>query len=337
MQIQSNWKLRAILIGFIALFLAYRLFDIESFLTYDLNGIQIGYRINDLVTTFRSILIQSFPFLVIGSLVSAVVAVFIKEEWLLKIIPKNRFLSHLVVSLLGFLMPVCECGNVPVARRFMLQGFKVSHAVTFLMSAPILNPITLWSTYEAFRGVYQNDLMVWSRIIAGLVIANGLGLIISYKRNQFSLLTEKFYKEVCEHPQEPKKEKIDNFTQTFAKEFTTVATALIIGAFLATLFQLLPREFILAVGQSPLIAILAMILYSFIISVCSNVDSFLVIRYTSTFSPGAIASYLTFGPLIDIKMLTMLRSSFKVKTLLFFTVFILLTSIITGLLVNLLI
>jgi uncharacterized membrane protein YraQ (UPF0718 family) len=79
-----------------------------------------------------------------------------------------------------------------------------------------------------------------------------------------------------------------------------------------------------------------MILYSFIISVCSNVDSFLVIRYTSTFTPGSIASYLTFGPLIDIKVLTMLRSSFKTKTLVFFTAFVLLSSVITGLIVNLL-
>ncbi len=336
MQIQSNWKIKTLFLSLIVGFLAYRLLNVEGFFTFDTNGIQIGYRINDLITTFRSILIQSFPFLVIGSLVSAIVAVFIKEEWLLSIIPKNRFLSHLMVSFLGFLMPVCECGNVPVARRFMLQGFKVSHAVTFLMSAPIINPITLWSTYEAFRGVYQNDVLLWSRIASGLIIANVLGLIISYKKNQFSLLTEKFYKEVCEHKEEVKKEKFQNFLGTFSKEFTTVATALIIGSAIATLFQLLPREFILAVGQSPIISILAMILYSFIISVCSNVDSFLVIRYTSTFSVGSIASYLTFGPLIDIKMLTMLRSSFKVKTLIFFTVFVLLSSIITGLLVNLL-
>jgi uncharacterized membrane protein YraQ (UPF0718 family) len=336
MQLQSNWKIRYLLLVIILAFIVFKIFNVESFLTYDPNGIQVGYKINDLVTTFRSILIQSFPFLVIGSLVSAIVAAFVKEEWLLKIIPKNRFVSHFMVSLIGFLMPVCECGNVPVARRFMLQGFKVSHAVTFLMSAPILNPITLWSTYEAFRGVYQNDIMLWSRIISCLVIANALGLIISYKKNQYSLLTESFYKEVCEHVPEEKKDRARNFVNIFAKEFSIVATTLIVGAFIATLFQLIPREFILGVGQNVILSILAMMLYAFIISVCSNVDSFLVIRYTSTFTPGSIASYLTFGPLIDIKVLTMLRSSFTTKTLIFFTVFILLSSMITGLIVNLL-
>jgi uncharacterized membrane protein YraQ (UPF0718 family) len=336
MQLQSNIKIRVLLIVLILAFLLFKILDIEGFLTFDSNGIQIGYKINDLVTTFRSILIQSFPFLVIGSLVSAFVAAFVKEEWILKIIPKNRFLSHFMVSLVGFLMPVCECGNIPVARRFMLQGFKVSHAVTFLMSAPILNPITLWSTYEAFRGVYQNDIMLWARIISCLVVANALGLIISYKKNQYSLLTDSFYKEVCEHQPEEKKNKVRNLVDIFAKEFTIVATTLIVGATIATLFQLIPREVILGVGQNVILSILAMILYSFIISVCSNVDSFLVIRYTSTFTPGSIASYLTFGPLIDIKVLTMLRSSFKTKTLVFFTAFVLLSSVITGLIVNLL-
>jgi uncharacterized membrane protein YraQ (UPF0718 family) len=204
------------------------------------------------------------------------------------------------------------------------------------MSAPILNPITLWSTYEAFRGVYQNDIMLWARIISCLVVANALGLIISYKKNQYSLLTDSFYKEVCEHQPEEKKNKVRNLVDIFAKEFTIVATTLIVGATIATLFQLIPREVILGVGQNVILSILAMILYSFIISVCSNVDSFLVIRYTSTFTPGSIASYLTFGPLIDIKVLTMLRSSFKTKTLVFFTAFVLLSSVITGLIVNLL-
>ncbi len=336
MQFQINNKTRYFLIVLILGFILYRVLNVESFLQFDPNGIQIGYKLNDLVTTFRSILIQSFPFLVIGSLVSAIVAAFVKETWLLSIIPKNRFLSHFLVSLLGFLMPVCECGNVPVARRFMLQGFKVSHAVTFLMSAPILNPITLWSTYEAFRGVYQNDIMLWARIIACLVVANGLGLIISYKRNQYSLLTDSFYKEVCEHKPEEKKDGFRNFIGIFSKEFTVVATTLIMGAAIATLFQLIPRDIILGVGQNVILSIFAMILYSFIISVCSNVDSFLVIRYTSTFTPGSIAAYLSFGPLIDIKVLTMLRSSFKTKTLLFFTAFIFLTSVLTGLIVNLL-
>ncbi|NES90903.1 MAG: permease, partial [Okeania sp. SIO2B9] len=47
----------------------------------------------------------------------------------------------LLVLILRVVLPVCECGNVPVARRLLLQGVPVSVAIGFLLAAPTVNPI----------------------------------------------------------------------------------------------------------------------------------------------------------------------------------------------------
>lgn len=298
-------------------------------------GADTALRLNDFVTTFRSIIIQSLPFIVLGISISVLVAIYFREEWILKFLPKNRFLSHAVVSLFGVFMPVCECGNVPVARRLIIKGFSVSQAFTFLLAAPIINPVTIWSTYEAFKDIYPDPIIIVGRILGAFIIANIIGILLSYKSNQYEYLTDKFYKEVCDHVDEFKDNKFSKALDLFQREFLTIIVVLFIGAAIASASQtLIPREVILSIGNSPVLSIVAMILFSFAISVCSSVDSFLVIGYTSSFTIGSILSYLTFGPMIDIKILTLLRSTFKTKTLLIVTGLVTLFSILIGLVVN---
>ena len=43
------------------------------------------------------------------------------------------------IALLGVLLPVCECGNVPLSRGLMMRGLTIPEAMTFLVAAPIVN------------------------------------------------------------------------------------------------------------------------------------------------------------------------------------------------------
>jgi uncharacterized membrane protein YraQ (UPF0718 family) len=73
-------------------------------------------------TLFLSLLVEAIPFLMLGVLLSSVLLWFVDERKLLSYIPSNPLLGAFAGSLVGFLFPVCECGNVPVARRLILQG-----------------------------------------------------------------------------------------------------------------------------------------------------------------------------------------------------------------------
>jgi uncharacterized membrane protein YraQ (UPF0718 family) len=73
---------------------------------------------------------------------------------------------------------------------------------------------------------------------------------------------------------------------------------------------------------------------AFVISVCSNVDAFFILPFASTFLPGAIVSFLVFGPLIDIKMLALMRTTFRSRVLVQLTVVIALAAALIGLVVN---
>lgn len=94
-------------------------------------------------------------------------------------------MGSIIGSLFGFFFPVCECGNIPVARRLLLQGLPTSVAISFLLAAPTINPIVLWSTYVAFRGQPE---VFWLRIIFSLTIAIAVGCIFSLQKDPRPLL-----------------------------------------------------------------------------------------------------------------------------------------------------
>src|SRR5690606_5300768 len=93
------------------------------------------------------------------------------------------------------LLPVCECGNVPLARGLIMRGLSPAESMTFLLAAPILNPVTIITTYQAFG---WDDGILVSRIVGGFVIANLIGWLFSRHPAQSDLLTPRF-QAACAH------------------------------------------------------------------------------------------------------------------------------------------
>jgi uncharacterized protein len=127
-------------------------------------------------TLFLSLIVEAIPFLLLGVLVSSILMLFVDEQRLIAFMPKNPFLGALAGSLLGFLFPVCECGNVPVARRLLMQGVSVPVAMGFLLAAPTLNPVVIWATWTAFRD--QPEIVVL-RVVFSLIISTTIACIFS--------------------------------------------------------------------------------------------------------------------------------------------------------------
>jgi uncharacterized membrane protein YraQ (UPF0718 family) len=131
-------------------------------------------------TIFLSLLVEAMPFLLLGVLFSSLLLFFVDERKLVEKMPKNPLLGALVGSLVGFLFPVCECGNVPVARRLLIQGVPTSVAIGFLLAAPTINPIVIWATWTAFRD--QPEIVVL-RVVFSLSIATIIGFIFSFQKD----------------------------------------------------------------------------------------------------------------------------------------------------------
>jgi len=204
--------------------------------------------------------------------------------------------------------------------------------MTFLLAAPILNPITIITTWQAFG---FGPVLV-ARVAGGFLIAVIVGWLFSKRADQQSLLTPRFAAE-CAVPSahEHGATRVRDSLDMFVRELGVIMPALFIGSLLAGGIQVLvPRSVLVAFGSNPLWSVLAMMVLAFVISVCSNVDAFFILPFSSTFMSGSIVTFLVFGPIVDIKMLALLRTTFTTRVLLQLTLVVALMSAALGLLVN---
>lgn len=281
-------------------------------------------------TIFISILIESIPFILIGVFISGFIQMFVSEEMIARIIPKNRFLAVLFATFIGALFPACECGIVPIVRRLLLKGVPLHAAIPFMLTAPIINPIVLFSTYIAFGN--QIDMVLYRSGLA-LVVAFLVGIILSFQFKGNQLLDKGTMNTHHHHHHSTKqtfKKKFVDMLRHAVDEFFSVGKYLILGAFIAATMQTyLKTSTLLEIGQTDVTSSIVMMFLAFVMSLCSEADAFIASSFSSTFSVGSIVAFLVFGPMVDIKNTLMMLSVFN-KRFIFILIFYIAIFVLVG-------
>lgn len=286
----------------------------------------------DFATLSISVVVESLPFVFLGIVLSIAVQVWLPEGMLLRRLPRSPVLRRLVLSFLGMLLPVCECGNVPLARGLVVNGLTVAESMTFLFAAPILNPVTIVTTAQAFG--WDSGILA-SRVLGGFFIANLVGWIYSRHPRPQDLLTTRFQETCSLADRHGPAGRVQRSVRMFSQETRAMMPALFIGAGMAGLIQVaVSREVLVTLGGNPVWSVLALMLLAFVVAICSNVDAFFILSFGATFMPGGIVAFLVFGPMIDVKMLALMRTTFTAKTLLQLSLLVALCAAVLGLAVN---
>jgi uncharacterized membrane protein YraQ (UPF0718 family) len=268
-------------------------------------------------TIFISILIESIPFILIGVFISGFIQMFVSEEMIERIIPKNRFLAVIYAIIFGSLFPACECGIVPIVRRLLLKGVPLHAGIAFMLTGPIINPIVLFSTFIAFGN--QWDMVIYRSGLA-LVVAFLIGIILSFQFKGNQLLEKGMLNPHHHHHHSGKQTFLKKFVDMLrhaVDEFFSVGKYLILGAFIAAAMQTyLKTSTLLEIGQTEVTSSIIMMFLAFVMSLCSEADAFIASSFSSTFSTGSIVAFLVFGPMVDIKNTLMMLSVFNIRFIL---------------------
>ncbi|MGB1286935.1 MAG: permease [Aggregatilineales bacterium] len=288
-------------------------------------------------TRFLGIFIEAVPFLLLGTLTSGLIEVFIHPDDLIRWLPKNKVLATITGAFLGIIFPVCECGVVPVARRLFTKGLPVSMGIAFLLAAPFMNPIVFASTYIAFGF----GTVFIGRFIITAIVAISVGLLFAFFAKPEDVLQPASMQDFSNlGSAAPQKsgfwQGIGQSAGIAGDEFYEMGRFLVLGCLMAAAMQtFVPQSTLLDIGQGSVTSVLAMQALAFILSVCSTVDAFLALAFTTTFSTGAILAFLSFGPMVDVKSTLMFMGVFKRRTVAYLILLPFLMNLIAGIFVNL--
>jgi uncharacterized protein len=203
---------------------------------------------------------------------------------------------------------------VPVVRRLISKKLPVYVGVAFLLAAPVMNPVVLLSTLTAFG--FGPVLVGRFAITAAVAVTVSL-LFAFLTRRQETLLPSVAAAQAMPLTPEalPSPGRSGRLRQIFdvaSDEFFEMGRYLIIGCLLAASLQtLVGQDVLLPLGQGPVVSVIIMQALAFVLSVCSTVDAFIALAFTSTFATGSILAFLTFGPMVDIKSTLMFLGVFR--------------------------
>lgn len=286
-------------------------------------------------TVFISILIQGIPFILVGSFVSAIIQIYISRDMFIKIFPKNIFLSCIIAAFAGLLFPICDCGTIPVVKGLMKKKIPIAAGITFMLAAPIVNPIAIISTIYAFQGMRS---VIICRVLAGIIISISVGLIMQFftKKDEEILINEADALDCncgfCNDQYDYPKSRFEKLRAVFihtGDEFFNIGKFMIIGTFLSSIFQnVVSINNNMYLPNDNRISLIIMILLSFLLSVCSTSDAFVAKGFLKQFSINSVMGFLVVGPMLDIKNTIMLCGNFKKKFVLKLIFFILVVSFV---------
>jgi len=277
------------------------------------------FSLPDFQYAFLSILLEGMPFLLGGAILSGILEEFLPQSLMTRLLPKNPRMAVLASGLLGLIFPVCECGIVPVVRRLMRKGLPVSCGVTYMLSAPIVNPLVILSTLAAFRGQAAIE-MTCMRFGLGLFVAVVAGWTVSYFSASAILRTEIITSSEGDHDHSNSAsslmDRLQNVTGVATKDFLDVAVYFVIGAAAASLFSTaVNQQIIQPLAANPLLSIVSLMGLASVLSVCSTTDAFIAATLTA-FPMAAKLAFLVFGPMLDFKLIFLYGAAFSKRFIL---------------------
>ncbi len=291
-----------------------------------------NFSFGDFSKAFLSVLFEGIPFLLLGSIISGMVDVFVSSERVTKMLPRKPGPAIFMAGLLGLIFPMCECGSVIIVRRFIRKGVPVAVAMTYMLAAPIVSPIVAISTFKAFTG-QQPELMVALRLGFGFLIAVVFGLIIH------QLPKRRILQEGILPDDQPKRraglsisgapEEAPDFAQMISSasplrrlvlavqsataDFLDVAFYFVIGAGITSVFAVgINQEALspLAEGQ-PLLSVITLMVVAALLALCSSTDAFVAATQFVPFSAASKLAFMLFGPVFDLKLFWLYGLLFK--------------------------
>lgn len=269
----------------------------------------------DFASIWLSILFEAVPFVLLGALVGGFMEVLMPADALKRWTPRNPLLAAMTGAGAGALMPMCECGVIPVVRRLVRKGVPPHAAVAYMLAAPIVNPIVALSTFVAFRAA-SPWAVTGLRLGLGFAIAVAVAMLVRAFAGATPMLDAQ--------PEAPRarlpwRQALPEALRHAGRDFIEITAILALGAAIAAALNAwVPREAVRGFAGNHVAATLAMMALAVALNLCSEADAF-VAWSLGDFSIASRLGFILLGPMLDMKLLAMYTRVFRPRTILIVT------------------
>ncbi len=268
----------------------------------------------------------------------------------------DKISSYFKAIFLGALTPFCSCSTIPLLRAFLEAKVKLSIALAYLFTSPLINPIIFSMLFVTF-GLKLSLIYVVFLIFLIFIISF---VFSKFKEDSFlkhipkntksSIFTQSAHnpsnfifkqKSCCANTQDKPKNITINYKELFKESLKNykkllpyIVVAVFIGAFI---HGFIPQEILQKYlnGNEILSIALAAFLGIFLYLRVETIIPIGLALLQMGISQGVIMSFLIAGAGCSLPELILLKQMFKIKFLFLFVMIILGVAISFGIFINL--
>ena len=276
---------------------------------------------------------QIFWYWVLGMAIGSVVSVFGKER-ISKIFAamqgkKLGILGIFPASILGIASPLCMYGTIPIVAAFHKKGLRQDWIAAFMVSSILLNPQLI--IYTAALGLPLLTIRIISCFLCGSFA--GILIFLFYKKKQFFKFTA--FEKIANKDTDPN--PFLRLLKNFARNIKATGLYFLAGILLSALFQsYVPEEaFVNLFGKNREFGLLMATTIGVPLYVCGGGTIPMIQSWLHKgLSMGAAVSFMIAGPAMKITNLGALKIVLGIKHFLFYIIFSVFFSFITGIIIN---
>lgn len=279
---------------------------------------------------------QILPYFLVGIVLGSIISVFLKDRihGIFRCLGNKKMgvLGVIPASLLGIASPLCMYGTIPIAASFSKSGINDDWLAAFMMSSILLNPQLI--IYSTALGGTALAIRVISCFLCG--IAAGILVRIFYKDKAFFNFSGF---------DEPKNRDTDpnlfmRLLKNIGRNIKATGLWFLVGVILSALFQrYVPAEFIgKFFGENEGFGVLMAATIGVPLYACGGGTIPLLIQWLADgMSMGSAAAFMITGPATKITNLGALKIVLGIKRFILYIAFVMIFSLVTGVLINLLV
>lgn len=279
---------------------------------------------------------QIFIYWLIGIIIGSLISVFAKDKihnLFAKMNDKKLgIVGIFIASFLGILSPLCMYGTIPIAASFTSKGMREDYLGAFMVSSILLNPQLL--IYSAALGTTALLIRFNTSLLCGFLA--GLLLRIFYRKKSFF----NFTKLTNTTNRDTDLNKLLRLLKNILRNIKATGPYFLIGIILTALFQrYVPDDLVVMFfGGNEAFGVLMAATLGVPVYVCGGGTIPLLQEWLNKgMSMGSATAFMITGPATKITNLGALKIVLGLKNFLIYLSYIVLFSLFSGLIIDLVI
>lgn len=299
---------------------------------------------NDLLTIFWNLVVESAPWLLLGYFIAGVIKQVIPNEWVQKQLAKPGLLSITKGALIGAPLPLCSCGVIPTALAVRKAGASKGATASFLVATPETGVDSIAFSYAMLGPVFAIARPIGallSAVVAGVLVnslepdeAQSAQDSTAEAASSGCCSMNKTAAEPVESP--PLAERFRQAVQYgYGRMISDTAKWLAIGLVAATLVTaFVPQSFFLQWGDG-VAAMLVMVVIGLPMYICATASTPVAASLLfAGVSPGAALVFMLTGPATNIATMGVIKEQLGLRALIAYLIGVIVTAILAGLVLN---